>query len=127
MMARGRPYHGNDSPHVEQKTGAICACCLGQRIEDPRLIPRIKELYRAWALFNNVFCTNLTLIEKTKVGSRYHKKYDTKKTPCHRLMVSGHLNKAQQAHLTEMYCNHNPFSLEKQIDHKQRQILKMLR
>jgi hypothetical protein len=127
-LTRGRPRHGNDSPHVEQKNWSHVRLLLGyQRIDDPALIPQINDLYRAWGLFNNFFCPNLKLIAKTKVGSRYQKKYDEPKTPYQRLMVSPHLNEAQKTHLTEIYCNLNPFNLKKQIDFKQRKILKALR
>jgi len=127
-LTRGRPRHGNDQAHVEQKNWTHVRLLLGhQRIDDPNLVPKINELYRAWALFNNFFCTNLKLVEKTKVGSRYKKKYDDPKTPYQRLMESEHLNEAMKTHLTEMYCNLNPFKLKKQIDHKQRQILNALR
>jgi len=80
-----------------------------------------------WAPFNNFFCANLKLIEKVKVGSRYKKKYDDPKTPYQRLLESKHLNQAQKNHLTEVYCNLNPFKLKKQIDYKQRQIFNVLR
>ena len=127
-LTRGRPCHGNDQAHVEQKNWTHVRLLLGfQRIEDQDLIPKINELYRAWALFNNFFCTNLKLVEKTKVGSRYRKKYDEPKTPYQRLMASEHLNEALKTHLTEVHCNLNPFNLKKQIDHKQRQILNALR
>lgn len=127
-LTRGRPRHGNDQAHVEQKNWTHVRLLLGfQRIEDPDLIPKINELYRAWALFNNFFCTNLKLVEKTKVGSRYKKKYDDPKTPYQRLMESKHLNGALKTHLVEVYCNLNPFKLKKQIDYKQRQILNALR
>jgi len=127
-MTRGRPRHGNDSAHVEQKNWSHVRLLLGyQRIDDPDLVSKINELYRAWGLFNNFFCTNLKLIEKTKVGSRYKKKYDDPKTPCQRLMESKHINEAQKTHLTEIYCNLNPFKLKKHIDYKQRQILNALR
>ncbi len=127
-MTRGRPRHGNDSAHVEQKNWSHVRLLLGyQRIEDQKLIPTINDLYRAWALFNNFFCPNLKLVEKTKVGSRYQKKYDTPKTPYQRLMDSEHINEVQKTHLTERFCNMNPFKLKKQIDYKQRQILNSLR
>lgn len=127
-QTRGRPRRGNDSAHVEQKNWSHVRLLLGyQRIEDPALIPRINDLYRAWSLFNNFFCTNLKLIEKVKVNSRYRKKYDDPKTPHQRLMDSPHLNEAQKTHLTELGCNLNPFSLKKQIDHHQRLILNALR
>jgi len=91
-MTRGRPHHGNDSAHVEQKNWSHVRLLLGyQRIEDQKLIPTINDLYRVWALFNNFFCPNLKLVEKMKVGSRYQKKYDIPKTPYQRLMESEHL------------------------------------
>jgi len=127
-LTRGRPRHGNDQAHVEQKNWSHVRLLLGyQRIDDPNLVPKINELYRAWALFNNFFCTNLKLVEKTKVGSRYSKKYDDPKTPYQRLMESAHINEALKTHLTEVYCNLNPFKLKKQIDYKQRQILNAIR
>lgn len=73
------------------------------------------------------FCTNLKLVNKMKIGSRYKKKYDDPKTPYQRLMNSDYINEAQKTHMTELYCNLNPFNLKKQIDYKQRQILNALR
>jgi len=127
-LTRGRPRHGNDQAHVEQKNWSHVRQQLGyQRIDNPSLVPKINELYRVCSLFNNFFCTNLKLVEKTKVGSRYKKKYDNPKTPYQRLVESEHINEAQKTHLTEIYCNINPFKLRKQIDYKQRQILNALR
>jgi hypothetical protein len=127
-MTRGRPRHGNDQAHVEQKNWTHVRLLLGfGRIDNPDLVPHINELYRASALFNNFFCTNLKLVEKTKVGSRYKRKYDEPKTPYQRLLESEHVNEAQKTHLTEIYCNLNPFKLKKLVDHKQRQIFNALR
>jgi hypothetical protein len=128
QQTRGRPNRGNDSAHVEQKNWSHVRLLLGyQRIELPDLIPEINQLYSAWSLFNNFFCTNQKLIDKVKIKSRYHKKYDEAKTPYQRLVDSEHLNEAQKTHLTEIRCNINPFSLKKQIDYKQRQILNAVR
>ena len=127
-LTRGRPRHGNDQAHVEQKNWTHVRLLLGyQRIEDPSLIPAINDLYRTWALFNNFFCANLKLIDKSKVGSRHRRKYDTPKTPYQRLMESEHINEAQKTHLTEMYANLNPFKLSKLIDRKRSKILNSLR
>ena len=127
-LSRGRPRHGNDQAHVEQKNWSHVRPLLGyQRIANPDLIPKINVLYQAWALFNNFFCTNLKIIDKTKVGSRYRKKYDTPKTPYQRLMESEHMTELHKTCLTEIYCNLNPFNLKRQIDRKQRQIFEALR
>lgn len=48
-FSRGRPYHKNDTAHVEQKNYTHVRLLLGySRIETPVLIPAINELYRSW-------------------------------------------------------------------------------
>ena len=127
-FSRSRPYHKNDTARVEQKNYTHVRLLLGYgRIEDPALIPKINLLYQTWALFNNFFSPTLKLVDKTKVGSRYFKTYDTPQTPCQRLMASPHTNEAIKTFLTELVCNLNPFALKKQIDHHQRLILATVR
>lgn len=126
--SRGRPYHKNDTAHVEQKNYTHVRLLLGySRIEDEQKTPLINQLYEAWGLFNNYFSPTLKLIEKKKEGSTYIKKYDTPKTPYHRLMDSPDVDEAKKTFLTSVFCNINPFKLKRQIDYKQEQILKNLR
>jgi transposase InsO family protein len=123
--SRGRPYHKNDTAHVEQKNYTHVRLLLGyERLSDPALLDPINLLYETWALFNNFFCASLKLVCKTKQGSRYHKTYDIPKTPYQRLMESPAVNEAIKTHLTELACNLNPFVLKKQIDARQRRILR---
>ena len=126
--SRGRPYHKNDTAHVEQKNYTHVRLLLGyQRIDKEDRIPIINQLYEAWALFNNFFSPTLKLIEKKKVGSKYIKKYDAPQTPYQRLMTSADILEPVKTWLTEIFCNINPFNLKRQIDFKQNQILKELR
>jgi hypothetical protein len=127
-FSRGRPYHKNDTAHVEQKNYTHVRLLLGySRIEEPALCDPINELYRAWELFNNFFCPSLKLLRKEKVGSRYIKQYDTPQTPHQRLMCSSEIPELMKTSLTELQCNLDPFGLRQQIDHKQSQILSQLR
>lgn len=127
-FTRGRPYHKNDTAHVEQKNWTSVRLLLGyQRIENEKVIPVINELYRVWAWYHNFYCPSLKLLCKSKVGSRYIKKYAPPQTPYQRLMKSPEVDEMMKTHLTDLYCNLNPFSLKKQIDYKQRLILKELR
>ena len=113
---------------MEQKNYTHVRLLLGyQRIEDPKLIAAINYLYAAWDLFNNVCLASMKLIEKKKIGSRYIRKYETPQTPCQRLIDSPHVDEAKKTFLTELKCNTNPFSLKRQIDHHQHQILAKLR
>lgn len=127
-FSRGRPYHKNDTAHVEQKNYTHVRLLLGySRIENPDLLPAIDELYRAWELFNNLFCPSLKLVKKEKIGSRYRKQYDLPQTPYHRLMTSPDVLEPIKTHITELFCNHNPFHLRRYIDHQQDEILSQLR
>lgn len=122
--SRGRPYHKNDTAHVEQKNYTHVRLLLGyRRIEEEKLIPAINQLYEAWALFNNFFSPTLKLIEKKKIGSKYIKKYDAPKTPCQRLMQSNDVPELAKTVLADTFCHLNPFTLKRQIDFKQNQIL----
>ena len=123
--SRGRPYHKNDTAHVEQKNYTHVRLLLGyERFSNPALVPTINLLYEAWTLFNNFFCASLKLVSKTKQGSRYHKTYDTPRTPYQRLMDSPDMNEAVKTNLTEQACNINPFALKKLIDAHQRRLLR---
>lgn len=127
-FSRSRPYHKNDTAHVEQKNYTHVRLLLGySRIGDPSLIAPINELYRLSELLNNFFCPTLKLIDKKKIGSRYIKKYDTPQTPYQRLMKSEHVMEAMKTFLTEVSCNLNPFALKRQMDYKQNKILKDVR
>lgn len=126
--SRGRPYHKNDTAHVEQKNYTHVRLLLGyHRIETEHHIPLINQLYEAWGLFNNLFSPTLKLIEKKKEGSRYIKSYDSPQTPYQRLMDSSDIPELVKTLLTEKFCNLNPFSLKRQIDYIQHKILEKLR
>ena len=127
-MSRSRPYRSNDNAHVEQKNWTHVRLLLGyQRIEEKSLLEEINYLYECWSLFNNFFNVNFKIVEKTRVNSRYLKKYDTPKTPYHRLMESPDITEPQKTYLSEVYGSLNPYSLKKQVDHYQAQILKSVR
>jgi hypothetical protein len=61
---------------VEQKNWTHVRLLLGyQRNENEALIPTINELYRAWDWYRNFYCPTLKILSKSKIGSRYIKKY----------------------------------------------------
>jgi hypothetical protein len=128
-FTRGRPSHKNDNPHVEQKNWSRVRQILGyQRIDNPDLIPVINQLYRSTSLSGNFFYPTMKLLSKSKVGSRYTRTYEKlPQTPYDRLMASPHVYELQKTHLTEVFCNLNPFSLKKSIDHHQKLVFSALR
>lgn len=127
-MTRGRPYHKDDTAHVEQKNYTHVRALLGyKRIEDPMLLEPINELYSLWSLFNNLSLSNLKLTEKVKTGSRYTKRYGDIRSPYQRLMVSQDVTETMKTHLAEKAANINPFTLSARIQNKRAEILAILR
>jgi len=55
----------------------------------------------------------MKLVEKTQIGSRVRKKYDTARTPYHRVL--DFLPKKGQARFEEEYESLNPAKLKRQI------------
>jgi len=59
------------------------------RFDDPRLVPLMNDLYsNEWSDYQNHFIPVAKLTEKTKVNSKYKKKYDRPKTPYRRILLS---------------------------------------
>jgi hypothetical protein len=68
------------------------------------------------------------LLSKTKLGSRYLRRYEEKpKTPAQRLLEAPATNEAIKTHLTEILLNTNPLKLKGFIDHHQHVVLSALR
>lgn len=128
-FTRTRPDHKDDNAYAEQKNWTHVRQLLGyQRIEDPSLIPLINRLYEAWDLMHNVFCSTQKLKSKTKIGSRYQRRYEkTPRSPAQRLIESEHVDQVTKTFLTEQMTNINPIKLKKFIDYHQRKVLSVLR
>jgi hypothetical protein len=125
VFTRTRPDHKDDNAHVEQKNWAHIRLLLGyQRIDNPELVDAINKLNETWSILQNFFTANQKLKSKTKVGSRYVRRYE--KLPCtsaQRLLESPHVNEAMKTHLAEKLANTNPIKLKKSIDRRQDRIL----
>ena len=77
---RSRPCHKNDNAHVEQKNWSHARQILGcERLEIEALLEPINALYaEVWSPLQNYFCPSLALKEKSKEGSRCHKRYTSR-------------------------------------------------
>jgi hypothetical protein len=128
QFTRSRPYHKNDNAHVEQKNWTHVRHLFGyDRIDDIRLIELMNDLYKnEWSLYQNYFCPTMKLIEKKKINSKYHKKYDKPSTPHQRLMASEDLSKKTKIALDKQYQSLNPFALKRSIEAKLKHIFKFI-
>jgi hypothetical protein len=125
-FTRSRPNKKNDNAHVEQKNWTQVRNLFGyDRLDDESIVGFMNDLYaNEWSLFNNYFRPSQKLIEKTKINSKYIKKYDIPKTPFLRVMESDDISKEKKEKLKQIFNNLNPFVLKKAIDSKLKVIFK---
>jgi 5S rRNA maturation endonuclease (ribonuclease M5) len=125
-FTRSRAYHKDDNAHIEQKNWTHVRQWLGyQRLDDPRLVPLMNDLYRnEWRLFHNFFSPSVKLISKERIGSKTIKHHDSPKTPCQRILDSKHISSSVKSSLSKQLESLNPFVLRKAIDAKIDKILK---
>ena len=126
QFTRSRPYRKNDNAHVEQKNWTHVRHLFGyDRFDDPILINLMNDLYKnEWSLYQNHFVPVMKLIDKTKVNSKYRRKYDKPKTPYQRILESPEIIEETKDKLRQMHANLNPFTLKKEIEKKLHEIFK---
>ena len=126
QFTRSRPYKKNDNARVEQKNWTQVRHLFGyDRLEDESLVEPMNDLYaNEWSLYNNYFRPSQKLIEKTKINSKYKKKYDTPKTPYQRVLESEYVSQEKKEELKKIYKQLNPFELKYKIEYKLKEIFK---
>ena len=82
----------------------------------------MNELYRYLRLYVNFFQPVMKLREKTRVGSRVIKRYDTPKTPYQRVLESRDIDDAIKTELKRQYESLNPAELKRAITKLQRKL-----
>lgn len=128
-FTRSRAYKKNDNAHVEQKNWSHVRQLLGyDRLDQQELVPLINDLYaNEWSLYQNHFCPTLKLVEKTRINSRYIKKYDKPKTPYQRVMESDQIDEQIKLQLKAVHLTLDPFKLKAEIEGKIRQIFNLVK
>lgn len=127
-FSRSRPYKKNDNAHVEQKNWTHVRQLFGyDRIDKAELVPAMNDIYRLQGLLQNHFSPSRKLVEKTKVNSKYVKKYDAPTTPYQRLLDSPHVADEAKEELRVVHATLNPFHLKKEIEKKLRRFFNDLR
>jgi len=128
-FTRSRPYKKNDNAHVEQKNWSHVRQLFGyDRLEERQALPLMNDLYaNEWSLYQNHFCPNMKLLEKTRINSKYRKKYDLPRTPYDRVLASDQVSDAAKEQLITVHQSLNPFILRKSIEKKLRVIFKFVK
>lgn len=128
-FSRSRPYKKNDNAHVEQKNWTHVRQLFGYgRIDQRGIVHLMNDLYcNEWRLIQNFFMPSLKLIEKTRIGARYYRKYDEPKTPYQRVLNEPSVTSEQKQKLIECYKTLDPFALRKMITAKRKRIFSYLK
>lgn len=127
QFTRSRPYHKNDNAHVEQKNWTHVRQLFGyHRFDNKKLVSMMNDLYsKEWSLLQNHFSPTMQMIEKTKIKSKYYKRYDEPCTPYQRLLNSDALNTEDENKIKQLHAQLNPFILRKSIENKLKIIFKL--
>ena len=127
-FTRSRPYKKNDNAHVEQKNWTHVRQLFGyDRIDDKSLINLMNNLYaKEWSQLQNYFCPSMKLKEKTRINSRYKKKYEEPQTPYQRLIDSNDIDEKQKSELQVQFKKLDPFKLKARIEKKLKAIFKLI-
>lgn len=116
-FTRSRPYRKNDNARVEQKNWTHARQLLGyDRLSDPESLDAINEAYRAWCTLKNFFVPVMKLEEKTRVGGKYHKRYDKPRTPADRMLEWEGIGRTETAWIRKQKRELNPFELQEQVE-----------
>jgi len=99
-FTRSRPNKKNDNCFVECKNDTAVRQHVGYaRFTGEAARDALREVYRFLCpLINHVY-PSMKLIEKTRNGSKVHRRYDTPKTPYRRLMQDPRVSEQAKAHL----------------------------
>jgi len=73
----------------------------------------MNDIYALWGLYQNYFSPARRLVAKTRINSKWMKKYDKPKTPYQRLLDSSHITAEAKETLKAVHETLNPFHLKK--------------
>jgi len=124
-VTRSRPYHSDDTAHVEQKNWMWPRQLLGYgRLEEAGLVEPINQVYQElWGPLHNFFLPSMKLIHKERVGSRWRRKHDSPQTAYQRLRAMKVLRGKPKRQMHDYYQSLDPFQLHAQLEKSLRPIL----
>lgn len=123
-FSRSRPGKKNDNCYVEQKNFDAVRKLVGYaRYTTPEALSLLSDLYRVQGVLQNYIYPVFKLVEKTRVGSKYIKKYDTPKTPAMRLLEDSRLDQSAKKVILNTMKNINPVKLALEVNNLQKKLL----
>jgi len=123
-FSRSRPGKKNDNCYVEQKNFDTVRKLVGYaRYSTPEALSLLNELYQVQGMLQNYIYPVFKLVEKTRVSSKYIKKYDTPKTPAMRLLEDPRIDQRSKDMIRKTQENINPVALALEVNKLQKKLL----
>ena len=120
IFTRSRENKKNDNAYVEQKNWTHVRKILGyfryNTSMDQTIINSLN--HNELRFYKNFFQPIIKLAEKTRIGSKRHRKYEPAKTPFKRLIESNQIDEATKMELKAIYRKLNPATLKRAIEKK---------
>jgi hypothetical protein len=126
-LTRSRAGKKNDNCYVEQKNFDTVRKLVGYaRYSTQEMLETLNELYRAHGLLINYFYPSQKLIEKTRVGSKVIKRYDSPQSPTARLLAHPDVPELVKAAARAMRDSLNPMQLAAKVDSLSKELRALL-
>jgi hypothetical protein len=118
QLSRGRPFHKNDNPHIEQKNGYLVRRLVGNlRLDSADQLAWLDHLYTELLRpFNNCFQPVMHKVGQLQRGDHLRRLHDSPKTPLQRLIETDAATPLQIQALVGLYTSVSPLTLKRSID-----------
>lgn len=93
------------------------------RYDTPEELEVLNELYAVLRLHTNFFMPSMSLLSKTREGSRVTRCHSTAATPYARVLASDDVDEHAKEQLREHYATLNPVALKREIWRPQQRLL----
>jgi hypothetical protein len=125
-LTRSRPGKKNDNCYVEQKNFDTVRKLVGYaRYTTPEALEVLNEIYHIQGLLQNYIYPTQKLIEKTRNGSRYVKKYDKPKTPAMRILEHSDVDSEVMSNIRKTQDRINPIAIALKVKRLQKKLFDM--
>ena len=125
-LTRSRPGKKNDNCYVEQKNFDTVRKLVGYaRYTTPQALEVLNQLYHIQGLLQNYIYPTQKLIEKTRKGSRYIKKYDKPKTPAMRILEHPEVEPEVKENIRNTLDLINPVDIALKVKRLQKKLFDM--
>lgn len=127
-MTRSEPYKKNDNMCIEERNNTIPRRHLGYvRLDTQALVSLAGEILRSACIIHNHFRPVRRMIEKKRVGAKWHRTYEkTAKTPYRRIMDNPDVSVFIKEKLQAQHDALNPLQLKRELDTLKAQLMRKL-